>query len=378
MPAVDDRNEISRRTFMLAGLGALFLPASALAEISSTSVTPAIRLLSPVSRAGRHFAASLDSDDETHMAALPMRGHGLTIDLRNSDEILIIARRPGTLAAKVNLKTGRVLQQWEAGEDRHFFGHAVYSADGRTLFVTENDIESGQGLVTVRDAGDFRMLAEYRSHGIGPHELLLMPDGVTLAVANGGIQTLPETGRVKLNRGRIETSLVYLDSRDGKLLGRYPVASTQLSLRHLALAANGRLAAALQFEGDRTRPGVPLMMFHQGESALQFADAPQAEWDKMKHYAASVSYDPASDRFALTCPLGNVLACWTSTGEYAGRIDIPKVSGVAFGMGQGFASNELGEVYQLHLRDLDARLYAKLSGVQWDNHLYLGSASVPA
>jgi len=145
-----------------------------------------------------------------------MRGHGLQVDPRRRNEALVIARRPGTQAVKLDLETGRVLRQWQAGEDRHFFGHACFSADGGTLFVTENDIEAGQGLVTVRDADDFRVLAEYRTDGIGPHELLLMPDGVTLAVANGGIQTLPETGRVKLNRGRIETSLVYLDSRDGR------------------------------------------------------------------------------------------------------------------------------------------------------------------
>lgn len=373
MTAPEDRNDMSRRAFLLAGLGALFLPASALAEISSATDASSIRLLSPISRAGRHFAASLGPGDEPRMAALPMRGHGLLIDPRNSSEVLIIARRPGTLAAKVDLKTGRVLRKWEADEDRHFFGHAVYSADGRTLFVTENDIESGQGLVTVRDADDFRVLDEYRSHGIGPHELLLMPDGVTLAVANGGIQTLPETGRVKLNRGRIETSLVYLDSRDGKLLGRYPVPSTQSSLRHLAIASNGKLAAALQFEGDRKQPGTPLMVFHQGESAIQFAQAPQAAWDRMNHYAASIAYDPASDRFALTCPLGNVMACWDSNGNYAGHIDMPEVSGVAFGMGQGFATNELGEVYRLDMARLTASLEAKFPGVQWDNHLYISA-----
>jgi hypothetical protein len=51
---------------------------------------------------------------------------------------------------------------------------------------------------------------------------------------------------------------------------------------------------------------------------------------------------------------------------------LPKVSGIAFGRGQGFASNELGEVYRLELPRLDATLHAKLPGIQWDNHLYLG------
>jgi hypothetical protein len=360
--------ELSRRQFMLAGLGALLLPATAIAT------APGIRLLSPVSRGRQHFAAGLDLDtDVTSTASLPMRGHGLLVDPRKPDEVLIIARRPGTLAVKVDLSTGRIVQQWQAAEDRHFFGHACYSKDGRTLFVTENNIETGEGLVSVRDADDFHLLAEYRSHGIGPHELILLADGTTLAVANGGIRTTPETGRVKLNRGRIESSLAYLDSRNGRLLQAYPVPSTQLSLRHLALAPNGRIAAALQFEGDRNHPGTPLMMFHRGESTLQFAVAPQAVWNRMRHYAASVAYDPASARFALTCPLGDTLGCWTSEGDFAGSITLPKVSGVAFAEDGGFATNESGDVYRLDLARLTATLQANLPGVQWDNHLYLAS-----
>ena len=354
----------SRRDFLLAGAGLMLMPAPALAAPSGA------RLLSPVSRGGKHFAAALEGS-EPQLTPLPMRGHGLVPDPRRQNEALVIARRPGTLAIKLDLRTGAVLRQWQAEEDRHFFGHACYSADSRTLFATENDIETGQGLVTVRDADDFRVLAEYRTHGIGPHELLLMPDGVTLAVANGGIQTLPETGRVKLNRGRIETSLVYLDSRDGRLLGRYPLPTTQTSLRHLAVAPDGRLAAALQFEGDRQQPGTPLMVFHHGEDALHFAEAPQEAWNRMQHYAASIAYDPDSKRFALSCPYGSVIACWEAGGDFAGLIEVPKVSGLAFDMHGGFASNELGETYRLDLSTMRAGLHAKLPGVQWDNHLYL-------
>ena len=158
---------------------------------------------------------------------------------------------------------------------------------------------------------------------------------------------------------------------DGRLVGHYPVQSTHLSLRHLALAPNGRIAGALQFEGNRNQPGVPLMMFHHGEEALRFADAPQAAWNRMRHYAASVAYDPASARFALTCPLGSTVACWNVAGEYVGHIDLPKVSGIAFDANQGFASTELGELHRLDLIRLRADLHRKFVGLQWDNHLYL-------
>jgi hypothetical protein len=359
---------LNRRDFILTSLGILLLPAAARAT------TPDSQLLSPVSRDGKHFAAGLVLGEQApHVSPLPMRGHGMLIDPRRPNEALVIARRPGTQAIKVDIHTGQVLHQWQAEEDRHFYGHAVYSADGKQLFFTENNVDSGKGLVSVRDANDFRVLAEYPTHGIGPHELLLMPDGVTLAVANGGILTLPETGRVKLNRGHIKTSLVYIDSRDGKLLGKYTVPSTQQSLRHLAVTPDGRVAAALQFEGDKNGPGVPLMMFHRGESEIRFADAPQEAWDKMRHYAASIAWDPASKHFVLSCPSGNLIACWSADEQYAGTIEVPKVSGIAFDGERGYASNELGEVYQLDIGRRRASLYKTLPGVQWDNHLYLAS-----
>lgn len=101
------------------------------------------------------------------------------------------------------------------------------------------------------------------------------------------------------------------------------------------------------------------------------ADALQPAWDRMQHYAASVAYDPGSRRFALTYPYGGVIACWETSGSFAGLVDVPKVSGLAFDMHAGFASNELGEIYRLDLSAMRANLYAKFPGMQRDNHLYL-------
>jgi hypothetical protein len=361
------RTPLSRRRFLLAALGAVSLPRM----VHGAGAARPLRLLSPAGADGSHYAASIEDGRARHAVSLPMRGHGMVVDPRKPHEALIIARRPGTTVARIGLDTGHLLQQWHSDEDRHFYGHACYSADGGTLFLTENDVATGEGLVTVRDAVDLKVLAEYATHGIGPHELMMLADGKTLVVANGGILTLPETGRVKLNRGRIASSLVYLDSETGRLLGKYMVPSKDLSLRHLAVCGEGRVAAALQFEGDRRQPGGPLLMFHHGEDALQFAAAPPDVWDRMRHYAASVAYDPSSAQFALSCPLGNTLGCWTSAGAYAGSISIPKVSGIAFGAGQGFASNEAGQIFALNLATLSARLVSESPRFQWDNHLYL-------
>ena len=79
-----------------------------------------------------------------------------------------------------------------AATGRHFYGHGCLSADKSVLFTTENDYDAVKGVIGIRDAKDFQSVGEYSSYGIGPHDIHLMPDGKTLVVANGGIQTHPD------------------------------------------------------------------------------------------------------------------------------------------------------------------------------------------
>ena len=120
--------------------------------------------------------------------------------------------------------------------DRHFYGHGVFDPTGRLLFATENDVASGQGVLGVYDAADgYRRVGELPAHGVGPHDVALLPDGRTLAVANGGILTRPETGRAKLNLGTMRPSLSYVEAGAAACSrSAAGVDLRQLSIRHLA------------------------------------------------------------------------------------------------------------------------------------------------
>ena len=87
--------------------------------------------------------------------------------------------------------------------------------------------------------------------GIGPHEVLLLPDGKTLCVANGGILTHPDYGKLELNLDTMRPSLAYLDAASGKLLERVELdpALHRLSIRHLAVAADGAVWFGCQYMG---------------------------------------------------------------------------------------------------------------------------------
>ena len=86
------------------------------------------------------------------------------------------------------------------------------------LYVTENDTVSLNGKVGIYDVSSaYKKIAEFDSHGIGPHELIMHPDAETLIVANGGIKT-EQASREELNLDTMHPSLVYLNRHTGQLL----------------------------------------------------------------------------------------------------------------------------------------------------------------
>ena len=138
-------------------------------------------------------------------------------------------------------------------DGRHFYGHGAYSENGKLLYATENDFDRGRGVIGVYDATTgYQRIGEINAYGIGPHELIRVPGTSFLVVANGGIQTHPDTGREKLNIATMQPSLSIVDARTGQLVGRHVLADEfhQVSIRHLACTADGELWYAGQYEGD--------------------------------------------------------------------------------------------------------------------------------
>jgi hypothetical protein len=254
---------ITRRSFLAGagtGLAISLAPGASWAEIGGPAYLAAAR-----DAAGDYRLIGLDHGGAALFdLPLPDRGHAAAAHPHRA-EAVFFARRPGTFALVVDCGAGRIAVRLEAPAGRHFYGHGAFSADGRTLFTTENDFFAGAGRIGVWDAGaGYARLGEVASGGIGPHEIVLMPDGETLAVANGGIQTHPDTGREKLNLATMAPNLTYLRARDGS-----PVATVEPppelrlnSLRHLAVAPDGLVAVAAQWEGA-PEDGVPLLALHR-------------------------------------------------------------------------------------------------------------------
>ena len=176
--------------------------------------------------------------------ALPSRPHGVSVLADGS--CLVAARRPGDWLIRVGAKGQLVARTWLA-DDRRLNGHVLLGSGGGCCYTSETDLDSGAGLVVVRDPNTLQALEEWPTHGVDPHEMLYLPAGALgieracVLVANGGVKSLPALGRQSLaaigEKEVLKSSVVALDALDGRLLHTWALADPWLSLRHMSYHA---------------------------------------------------------------------------------------------------------------------------------------------
>lgn len=310
------------------------------------------------------------------------RGHGMMQHPTRPDSIVLIARRPGTRGLEIDVASGEVVASFDCAPDRHLLGHGCFSADGSVLFTTEAAISVGEGRVAVRDAHSYVLLDEWGSHGVGPHDIHLMPDGKRLVIANGGILTRPESGRRGLNLDTMQSNLSYLDAESGSLLDVQRVAEPKSSIRHLDVAADGTVAFAIQVQREAMDHNeiVPLAGVHQPGEAVQLFEGPDALMNRLRDYTGSVAICEQSRLAGYTSPHGSLAVFWNiDDGELAGYHRLFDVCGIAATPGRaGFVlSNSLGEMRELDGYSLQERRdrRVKTPGNRWDNHLLIAGAT---
>lgn len=353
---------VSRRS-LLAGAGAAAAFVSA--PLAAAAGTGPAFVAACRTAAGGWAAAVMDADGIVLFTApLDARGHDAAA-APDGRRAVVFARRPGRFAVVLDFAAGRAVQAVAPPPSRHFNGHGLFSRDGRLLFATENDVDGGHGVLGIYDAGDrFRRLGEFPTHGIGPHEALLMADGRTIAVANGGILTHPELPRQKLNLATMAPSLALIDSASGDLLAldTLPAHLHRLSIRHLAEASGGVLWFGGQYEGPRS-DRVALVGTFGRDSGLALVAAPDSLYGAMRQYVGSVGATRDGATIVTTSPVGGVAVAWdVATRRVAAVRRHADVCGVAASCAGYVLSTG-------HGRLITADGVVRTNAVAWDNHL---------
>ncbi|MFD2206381.1 DUF1513 domain-containing protein [Kiloniella antarctica] len=364
--------ETNRRQFIGKLLGSFatagifsngVFPLAAIADPSSDN--PARFIAARKNIAGQFSAAVLDAQGNLIFSEdLNGRGHATAIS-PDKKLAVVFARRPGRFALVLDLINRNKRTAITPPDGHHFFGHGFFSNDGRLLYASENDYENERGIIGIYDiTANFMRVSEIETHGIGPHEALLMSDGSTIAVANGGILTHPDYPRQKLNLSTMEPSISYLDARNGKLISQasLPREFYQLSLRHMTEAKGGTIWIGGQYEGSPTDQ-LNLVACHQRGKPLTLVSSPKI-YDGMKHYIGSVAANASGTLVATSAPRGNTIAIWNNdSGELVRKIQRQDAGGVA-GFGEDFAiSDGLGNL------SVTEKTIHQNTDFAWDNHL---------
>jgi hypothetical protein len=277
---------------------------------------------------------------------------------------------------EVDLSKQEITQSFSCSSFNHFTGHGCFSAEGNYLFTSESNFKTGAGKIVVRDSRDFQILTEYDSQGIGPHEIKLMPDGKTLAIANGGILTHPDSGRKKLNLDSMQSSLNYMDIVTGKTLASYQVAEPKASIRHIDISPQGSVAIAMQLQREACRHNniIPLCAYHQGEDQIQLLQAAKPLLNQFNDYVGSTTINANNHIAGFTSPRGDIAAFWSlKTGQIKGFHQLHDVCGLAISHDSEYfiLSNSHGEVRYLDSETLveNRQLRKVYPDTSWDNHL---------
>ncbi|MFT4961630.1 MAG: hypothetical protein ACI92Z_002722 [Paracoccaceae bacterium] len=353
---------VDRRGFLAGLLASGLMPVCTWADVGTPSFLAAARLPD-----GEFVLCGIDASGVIRFRVpIPGRGHAAAAHPVRA-EAIAFARRPGTFASIINCANGQESARLTCPEGRHFYGHGAFSSDGTTLFTTENDYEAGQGRIGVWDATQgYGRIDEFASGGIGPHEIRLLRDSDVLVVANGGIDTHPDTGRTKLNLATMRPNLSYLDL-SGTLLEQVELSEDlhSNSIRHLDVLPGGLVAFGMQWQRDRASSPALVGLHRRGE-AVQLMRAPLNVHREAFGYVGSIAFSGNGTMMAVTCPRGgNVQMFDVGTCEFTDSDKTKDASGIT-GFGDGFVvSSGTGQLCAIG----EGAAMSVAHSLEWDNHL---------
>lgn len=221
----------------------------------------------------RHFVGMVDLDETSPVAStiggIDFLGHGFAPN-PVKPHTAVVTEKHGPGCCEVDLVKRRVLRKIATRAERHFYGHGAFSPDGKLFYCTEAMVGdySYRGVLAVRDGESFEFVNEnFPTHGVKPHDCILVDDGDTLVVTNGG-------GMV--DQPELPASVAYVDVRSGEARRVLKVRDQALNAGHIAITTRGELVCV-----SAPRDGIQ----------EKLRDEPNPKW------IGGISfYDPRTDR----------------------------------------------------------------------------------
>ena len=246
-------------------------------------------------------------------------GHGLALDPRAPGRAVMFEKK-GPGCCELDLRAGSVLRPISTSKERAFYGHGAFSRDGAVLFATENNLDTKDGLICVRDARTFRELGQFPTYGKSPHDCHLIDEGRTLAITNGGSAVGEKEGA---------PSVTFVDARSEKLLEKLEFRSPRINAGHLAITKKRDLVTI-----SAPRDGLPKtekggVTLRVGNGPFVTMSEPAEVVERMIGESLSLCVDEPSQVVGVTNPDGNVVTFWDLTRQrFVKRLELPAPRGL--------------------------------------------------
>jgi len=362
---------LSRRSFLALSGATLALPTWAGLTQSDTGKKLYASAYS-LNKKEHFFGLFNETGNMLWSTQLVSRAHAPVVH-PNQTIVGIVARRPGFFMDFFDVSTHQKITQIKPTAEHHFYGHALFTKDGKRLITQENHYPSGQGKIFIREWPSGKVIQSFSSNGIGPHESVFLNQEV-LVIANGGLMTHPEEDRKILNLETMKPNVTYLNLKDGRVLSQSEHSNElhQLSIRHLDVNQHGTVALGFQYQGEiwDQVPLVALSRIDQPE--LEYLTIPEDIRVRFKQYCGSVCFDKSGEILAISTPRGGLVAYWHADSKtFLGVENCRDVCGLVAtdksheflltsGLGIQLTSNPVQKV---------SNVIKKHTKIHWDNHL---------
>lgn len=278
-----------------------------------------------LSEGRQHFVLALiDLDEQSPFAQtipLPFLGHGFAFDPTCRFRVALFEKK-GPGAALLDLRERRVIAPIETPSQRRFYGHGAYSQDGSLLYATESVISDDfAGVLSVRDAVTLRELGLIPTHGVSPHDCLVIEEGKTLVVSNGG---------GPLDGGELPC-VCYVELASGKLLDKVVLDSPLHNTGHIALSQRGDLAIVSAPRDGLPNPNEQLgaVSLRTHGSDVMTVKRPASVVQRMRGETLSLTILESSQIVVTTNPFGNLVSMWNlRDATFAGKLELHGPRGV--------------------------------------------------
>lgn len=243
-------------------------------------------------------------------ADMKFLGHGITIDPLKPDHAAVFEKK-GKGACYVDLKNRRVVKKITTKETQHFYGHGAYAVDGSLLYAAEAHLDDDyKGTLVVRDGRSFKRLGEFPTFGTAPHDCMLLDDGNTMVITNGG-------GPID---GGDAPCVTYVDVQAEKLLDKVELDSPKFNTGHIAMTNKRDLAvvsAPRDGQGGKIRDHLGAVSLKPQGEPIRTMTEPADVVGRMHGEALSVAINEADGTVGVTHPDGDQLSMWNL---YAGEL----------------------------------------------------------